>query len=649
MLHKGTPTAGQAAFEAHRSISKPDRQLTQFLVDQHFPGQHKEFEIDVCALMLARPELTYKEWKNSFPSWRQLGLYYPLALASVYMPTIGYWLPVETYEAPVALSFNACLHALRVPGADHAAVLSRLAVDWEADTTGAADVLSGKLDRLAILMGVKSNGGPFDLAQALAKFTGEFPALELGSQKQEMHRSNYSAWHRLREAVEATFPPSLLSAPLVRPKRDTWGYTRLTLTVDGKGPTPTVRFAQTSLQHIKPENIAPGTAHTYQPSFVKDCKLHQTSQRLQDALWRLGEIATSPNVCVCMLRPDVALATVDAPLSTVQLSSQIANELTVSAVLDKMSGGNKHDTPKDAQAMLLCYIAYTEALDASIPQPVTHFLPQEQAALFWRLDTPSRAIIYVGSGSDVDPTAKSTHHLEKIMVNCKVPHRPTGGILRVPCKSSEVAVRDALRAFARDGLSTHPANTVLLTHSDGDHRRVTPVTCTTLAESVACFALTEPTSVDSCYVGASNSWREDTIDPRYAEKQKADNGFRYRDWTAMHVGMGGTQQSRLAAHMVQYDCLHTNVIPWFSDSGQTKLVQVSSTLMLEPRTLQGRSLRQAVEARFMHDLRMLPTEEQGRISKGDCEIYTDPSGSLGIVYCQEGSQQLHFVCFECKD
>lgn len=653
-LHQGgNVSPGEAAFEAHRSIAKPDRQLTQFLVEHHFPGKRKQFELDVCAYMLARPNLTYAAWKEDFPKWREKGLYYCLGLASVYMPTLDCWLPAEAHESKVATSLDACLERMRVPGHDHLWVVHNLSKEWNKDATGAADVLSGKLDRLAILMGVKSNGDCFELAEALASFEKVVPGPKLGADPTEFHTHNFHAWSSLKKAIEATFPPSLLSAPLVRPKRDTWGHERLHLKLKpGKNEVPVVCFTQQSLQHIRPVDLAQSSAHTYQPAFVKDCMLHQTSQRLQEVLWRLGEIATSQHVAACMLRPDVGLCSL-SPHYDPSLATEVHQAMTVTNVMLSMDSANSRRKSNNTGVMGDCFLAYMQSVDAFVPRPVSHFLPCEQAALFWRLDTPPRAILCIGAEDDADPFAQSRHHLEKVMVNCKVPHRPTGGILRVPCSSTEEAVREALRAFARAGLSTHPANTVLLTHSEvaaetgAQIRQVAPATCTTLAESVACFTLTRPQNLTNCQLGGSSSWKEDGIDPRYAERQLAENGFRFRDWTAMYVGNGGTQQSRLASHMVKYDCLHTTVIPWFLEQGGISWVQFSSTLPPEPRTLHGKSLRQAVEARFLHDLRMLPTEEGGRVIKSNCEVYTDMSGAVGIVYCQEGSSKLHFACFQC--
>ena len=648
MKQSGVKTVGEAAFNAHRSIARPSRQLSQFLVEHHFPGPHKEYEFDVCAYILAKPELTYNTWQATYPLWRMQGLYYPLGLASLYMPSLHSWLPAEVHDTSVAMAFHDCLESMRYPGQDHADALAALAKAWANDTTGAAEALSGKLDRLAILMGVKSNGKQYDLATALAKFIKGYPACPADAEPADMHRKNYEAWHCARQFVEATFPPSLLSGPLVIPKRDTWGYNKLTLAIDDEVqpgvPGPRVRFAQRALEHVKSAAVRNSVAYTYQPAYVKECMLHQTSQRIQDVLWRLGEIATSPDMAICMLRPDLAIAALQEETSD-SAKESLAPKLVVGEVLSMM--GNKKRDATHAEL----YATYTEALEQSIPKPLTHYLPRTESVLFWRVDTPARALLYMGSGHDVDPHAHSTHHYDKLLMNSKVPGHHSGGIVRCTGQETEDALQDALCCYARDHLPTHPANTVLVSLSEpmSKTKKVIPVTHTTLAESIACFGLTRPAHVNKCRVGVSASWKDDSIDPRYAETQLADNGQRFRDWTAVHVHSQGTQQSRLASHTVHYDCIHTTVVPWFQDDKSIQWVQISSSLPCEPRTLHSShspsSLKQAVEGRFLHDLRLLPTVNGAKVVKSNCEIYADPSGTVGIVYCPDGSQRLEFMCF----
>jgi hypothetical protein len=190
----------------------------------------------------------------------------------------------------------------------------------------------------------------------------------------------------------------------------------------------------------------------------------------------------------------------------------------------------------------------------------------------------------------------------------------------------------------------------LAVYANGIHTvdRCMPTVSTTLAESLACFILAPPDKINTCDMGDSPPWKEEGIDPRYAEKQVASNGFRFRDWVAMHVGRGGTQQSRLAAHVVEFDALHVTDMPWLHD-GQVEWVSVASTVSPQSRTLQGPTLRTAVENRFLHDPRMLPVRTQGdTVAKSDAEVYMDGDARATVVYSPTGSARLEMIAFQCK-
>ena len=119
----------------------------------------------------------------------------------------------------------------------------------------------------------------------------------------------------------------------------------------------------------------------------------------------------------------------------------------------------------------------------------------------------------------------------------------------------------------------------------------------------------------------------------------------------MHAGRGGTQQSRLASHFVEYESLYTTKMPWIQDDQSVKWVNVSSTAPPESKTIHGKTLRQAVESRFLHDLRMLPSHTQlsrPKIERSNAEIYTANGGTkVAIAYAPSGQDKLDFIAFEC--
>jgi hypothetical protein len=142
------------------------------------------------------------------------------------------------------------------------------------------------------------------------------------------------------------------------------------------------------------------------------------------------------------------------------------------------------------------------------------------------------------------------------------------------------------------------------------------------------------------------------IDPRYAEKQSTANGFRYRDWVAMHASKEGTQHSRLAAHAITLSALHTTKIPWLSGDGGMLWVKVGCTVPPHNSTVFGPTLKRAVEARFLHDMSMLPVAEPGQtVHRANAEVYTEGPGSVSIVYAgaPQPGNRFELMSFEYQD
>ena len=632
----GCPHLSQSAavFEAHKHLACGDRDLTRMLLGMHFSGC-REYDVDICASMAASPDITYASWLRDFPRWRDTGLFFPLTLAARHMPTLGHWLPLDVHATPLARSLADCLNCSAGAGTT-AEVLERLCSAWGSDTSGAAHLLAGTLDRIAVLMRVKSNARPgqdMRLDPALAAFPRSFGG--------SMHEANHAAWKGLASAVEDAFPPSLLLAPLVRPKKPTWGFHALTLRVEQTGfagGLPRISFAENRLGLIAPEVHAHTEVHTHTPCFAKDCMFHQTSHRVQDVLWRLGEILTSPDVALAMIHPAAVSACLrGSALDAVLAPADVEACSDRKRVFDRMRAGCSSD--------LGSYISFAGDLEGVTPPVSMERYHQTLALLFWRVDIPPRVVLFVGDAADMEPASQSQHHLSKLLLNSKIHQRAVGGCGVCPVGATEQDLRGVLRTFAAEELRGHPCNMALAVSS--------PVVSTTLGESLACFALAPPAKLNTCDMGDSPPWKEDGIDPRYAEKQVASNGFRFRDWAAMHVGRGGTQQSRLAAHVVEFDALHVTDMPWLHDGG-VEWVRVASTVSPQSRTLQGPTLRTAVENRFFHDPRMLPVRAQGdTVAKADAEVYMDGDARATVVYSPTASsttlaRRLEMIAFQLQ-
>lgn len=636
----------RAAFEIQRECEIFERPFARLLLSYHFP-ESREYEVEVANILARQPETTYETWIKEFPKWRSMGLLYPMAVGAGHGYPLTQIAP-SALQCPVVNSLVEAVNAVREPELENGTGLSRknngqlfakLCRDWNSSEPQIQLLLASYYDRLAVLMGVKSNANAgsdeFDLKQSLKAFADSFQ----GNEDQGLHETNYSTWPRIKSSVERAFPPSVLCAPLVKPSRTTWGYSKLTLSAvhPATSAVPCVRFQENTLELVSAPCTV-GEVHLHTPAFIKTCLAHQTSWRIQEALWRLGDVVCSCDVVHCMSSPLQALDQIDSPSPKQHLDSMS----TVSSFMQSIEKQNQ-----DA------YMQYVSALESTIPKVQAHFFKSLQKILLWRVEIPTRAIILTGPESSVDPTSESQHDLEKILVNTKIQTRSAGAILSAPAASSTEDIRSAIRYYAATELSLHPSNTVLVKSLQGPQstKTVAPVTCTTMAESLACFSMCSPSMVNVCGLGQSCEWKEDEIDPRYAERQLAENGFRYRDWVAMHVCSAGTQQSRLSSHLIEVDAMYSTKMPLISPEGEkTRWVRVFSTCLSDNRTLHGVSLKMAVEARFLHDLRLLPrVDSDMEVSRSNVDVYTDGENRVALAYVCSGHDKIELMMFELND
>jgi len=713
------------AYELYTRLPCPDRDLLRLTIGLHFPAA-REYEVDICRHMAVVEGLSYDQWLSRFFRWRSTGLYYPLAIAAHRMQTPEQWgLPSQLVGTPVSHAFFTALECMctssqtkkKSSSGCYDAKNCKQALDalvdaWEADNTGAAHSLASTLDRLAVLMRVKSNGrreNPlnFSLDDALSAFPvlSEQSCAAAGGSFVQSRYMDYPAWRSLKATIEDVFPPSTLCAPLTRPRRSTWGFPRLTLELL---PGPVLRFKERSLalvpgthdisvakqqQQLPHQQLAPVGEHCVTFSIEKqaptsstgkkerhsvtfadetameeeeetqtqppleatiphpsalfaDCIAAQTSNRVQDVLWRLGELLLSPDIALCMLYPTVALASLDGSQDPVwRRYSELCldREHLLENMTPAATAGEIHESTLIQQQHFERYLARLEACTPQV-QCVHYDRPRE--VMLWRVDIPPRLLIYVGKPDAMHPASASRHHADKVLLNgkatlrtiCRIVSLPPG---KDPC--SEDRVRDSLRAFAGSSLLDHPSNVVLV-------KGYGPVTSTTLAETLASLALAPVCMPTVRPLGQPPPrWGGDSIDERYAEKQVAPNGFRFRDWIAMHSTPSGTHQSRLAAHAVRFDALYHTKLPWLGEDGSVRWVRMASTSPPENRTLQGRTLRLAVESRYMHDLRMLPVRGQrDAVLRANAEMYADSPGSVSIVYAPtgDGPCRLELVAFQ---
>ena len=154
-------------------------------------------------------------------SWRNQGLIHVLSVAAHNMQEVADWLPGHTLD-PVERkdleSFGHCLTAFNERPLDYALTI-RLFIDSQDPSAQTSRNIATTLDRLAILMGVKSNATDeplHDLRTTLASF----PHIE-SLEPQDL-------WSRIKPALEQALPPSLLqidpscAKKRVKQARGTW-------------------------------------------------------------------------------------------------------------------------------------------------------------------------------------------------------------------------------------------------------------------------------------------------------------------------------------------------------------------------------------------------------------------------------------------
>ena len=211
------------AFQTNRLLVCPDENHVRHLLSLHTESA-SELDVQVCTSMLRDQSLLYTKWVQEFPNWRDKGLFYPLAVAASYMPSLDHWLPRTLHNTPLATAWQCTLQDLNENGC-HPNVFSDVAGCWNEDKTHTSTILGSMFDRIAVLMRVKSDGrNTFSLDKAMSD-------LRVAETDMNMHAANRSDWLNLCASIENSMPPSVLCRKLSVFKRPTWGYGSLDLQV----------------------------------------------------------------------------------------------------------------------------------------------------------------------------------------------------------------------------------------------------------------------------------------------------------------------------------------------------------------------------------------------------------------------------------
>jgi hypothetical protein len=283
--------------------------------------------------------------------------------------------------------------------------------------------------------------------------------------------------------------------------------------------------------------------------------------------------------------------------------------------------------------------------DGALNHSKTVCLSQPLQIIMWKIRVPQDTLIYTGCGSEVDPFAQHHAHPSKIIIHERYQSKCVGGVVICEVQVDDEAVRDCLKAYGAQSMWTHEGNTVLYQDRKTafGKTRAMPLTCTTMAESLACFALHTPSKMHICKLGDFFLQNQTQQDLRYYEKQVADNGFRLRQWAAVYRDEERVLYSKLSTHAVKCETLYENKVVLRNGSSKDRHVFVTSTLPLQA-TLHGSTLLEAVK-NLCFVQNAFPTEQGKAVDPLQSEIYTEGDGVVAVAYSMKGCAKIQLMVF----
>jgi len=473
----------QAAFDLMKELPNFDPDLMHFFLNDH--NLH-EYEIQVAGILL-RLFPRMDTFLGEFHNWRSRGLTIPLLLACNYMPHILDWVPEALSQESSSKSFSTLIISMNLATSpeDVKSILMDLSDQDINESSG--QKIAQLLDRVAILMRVKSNGlETYDLDTCLHSF----PNLQAADIP--------DIWSNIKNSIECSFPPSLLATPVTKPLQDTWGYPSLTYQVTGDGMT--LRFSENKLQWI------PFKKHPCICSQV-DSHLHRgslavTPFRLQSILQKTGEIVLGEEITHIMMFPMQASNYISKlPLDFQRdYNGMCANK---KFMLSLMDNEEKFTINKEG---VLEFIQKFCDRQRSIPNEHSVFR-QPHHVLAWKLETPTRIIAYHEDTTDVNVENLVPHRIRKVVLEEKSPIK---GCCHIHT-TDEVDlrnIRESLLFFYNNNLIS--SSTIPQKKTSG-----VPLSAHVIEEAVVCF-IKEPPQAHTTILQLNQStpWEKDKIDSR---------------------------------------------------------------------------------------------------------------------------------------
>ena len=629
----GLYSHSEAAYHVHQGYLVADRHMTRFLVST-LSADAKEYEVDIAGNILAARPNSFDEFHSHFSNWRRAGLYHTLCLAAKNLPRAEQWVPRgllhESSDWQELLDeFNQSSFCTK----------ERMAGICEALADRSplfCNHVCSLLDKVAILTRVKSNFVPNNPnSDHSINNLNNLNNLDDCLSNLQVSPHNYThcldTWGKLRQTIEDNVPPSLM-CPSLNP-RGGWGYRKLELVMEGK-----LRIKTGPLEWI---------AKDKEPT-------EKLPDRLYDILTRMGEAATSPEVAHLMLSPATMTECLEGRTVDVPSLKHFADR---NYVIGNMQNNDTH------------FISSLNKLIQCLPVVELRTFPAQKQFLAWRIDLPPRALLYHGEATEVDLSVTPPYLLNKSSMQDKLQCRTLSGISILDSNleskldstySDTDALHSALRACIAEEVidphadfADHPLHKVSIRVGPG---KTEIHHTTTLAEAVNLFTGPPPFRTSDVMLHQSEPWNEEHIDDRYAERQTASNGVRFRDWATVYHDEHEIQRCRMASHAITCGQVYETHFPLSTPTGN-RWVSVASTVQAETRMLRhmgGNSslevLRRSVDGRFMHDAKLLPVRNKGDVvDRAHMELYTDSkSGQVLLAYAPvtlNGSKTVEFMSF----
>ena len=206
----------EAAAQLAQELPHFDRDLTAFYLSSPLAAAPAATELDLhIAHSVLRLHGGISHPDPNLTRWRSQGLVHVLSVAAHHMPTVADWFPSIAYPAPDpatdedARALAHFLDRINATPRDYAGAIECFIATLNGSASPTAQAVAILVDRLAILMGVKSDAAlasGHDLAAALASF----PHFHEDDAATSIISQPHEIWASIRAALQRSMPPSIL-------------------------------------------------------------------------------------------------------------------------------------------------------------------------------------------------------------------------------------------------------------------------------------------------------------------------------------------------------------------------------------------------------------------------------------------------------